>query len=131
MDNIMIYHMIKNIKAQERKETTTISMLQAYIYIYIYMIDYPYTKTGQLRLPPSPSAVSFSTPHFIVEAWVIFDDVSSGTALDAKSSNGACHIPKPTIKTIANISTATIALGSFTLRMSGASSMYIFLIIQA
>src|ERR687896_662617 len=92
--------------------------------------DYLYTITGQLPLPPSPSAAPSSAPPVIVEAWVIFD-VSSGTALDAKSSNGACHIPKATIKTIANTSTATIALGSFTLRISGASSMYIFLIIQA
>ena len=95
------------------------------------MIDYPYTKTGQLPLPLSPSAVLFSTPPVTVDACVIFDDVSSGTALYAKSSNGVYHIPKATIKTIANTSTATIALGSFTLRMSGASSMYIFLIIQA
>src|SRR5215211_2365825 len=94
--------------------------------IYIYVI------TGQLPLLPSTSAAPPTSPPppVTIDAWVIFD-VRSGTALDANSSNGACHIPKPTIKTIANTSTATIALGSFTLRISGASSMYIFLIIQA
>src|SRR5918994_1947021 len=113
---------IKNLMAKRKEKDHAISAGAE-----MYMC----TIIGQLPLPP-PDAITPSTPPppATVDAWVIFD-VRSGTALDAKSSNGACHIPKATIKTIANTSTATIALGSFTLFMSGASSMYIFLIIQA
>lgn len=54
-----------------------------------------------------------------------------GTEFVANCRIGACHIPKPTMNIIAKISTATIALGSLTLDVSGESSMYIFLIIHA
>ena len=86
-----------------------------------------------LRPPSGPPPAPPLPPPVTVDTCVIFVkfDVRSGTALDAKSSKGVYHIPKATIKIIANTSTATIALGSFTLRISGASSMYIFLIIQA
>src|SRR5215211_9246414 len=132
MDYIMISPQNQNIVSTRKKRDHHPNEYRCVCKcIYIYVI------TGQLPLLPSTSAASPAPPPtspppspVTIDAWVIFD-VRSGTALDAKSSNGACHIPKPTIKTIANTSTATIALGSFTLRISGVSSMYIFLIIQA
>ena len=36
-----------------------------------------------------------------------------GTDIEANSNNGACHIPKPTIKIIANTNTHNNSLGFF------------------